>query len=228
MIYREEFKYICSDYELTEAGRRLSAILPYDSHQTEDCYHIRSLYFDTYDDRLFYENEAGIDDRSKYRIRIYNCSDNRISFEIKQKLHERVKKESCPLSKESCLSFIHGNFPSRAPCDSTVMNRIYLEYAMHRLRPVLIVDYERTAFTFPAGNVRITFDRNISISKQIDGFFDPALPLVPVLEPHTHVLEVKYDELLPDFIAQTLEIGSLQRTSFSKYYLGRQLANSIY
>ena len=44
---------------------------------------------------------------------------------------------------------------------------------------------------------------------------------VPVLPAGMHVLEVKYDELLPDYIAQLLETGKLQRTAFSKYYLGR-------
>ena len=36
-----------------------------------------------------------------------------------------------------------------------------------------------------------------------------------------HVLEVKYDEMLPDFVAKQLEIGKLNQTAFSKYYLGR-------
>ena len=37
-----------------------------------------------------------------------------------------------------------------------------------------------------------------------------------------HILEVKYDELLPDFLYQLMSLGSLQQTAFSKYYLCRK------
>ncbi len=35
-------------------------------------------------------------------------------------------------------------------------------------------------------------------------------------------MEVKFDEYLPTFIRNHMEIGRLQQTSFSKYYLGRK------
>jgi hypothetical protein len=35
------------------------------------------------------------------------------------------------------------------------------------------------------------------------------------------ILEVKYDDFIPDFITRLLETGSLQQTAFSKYYWGR-------
>ena len=37
-----------------------------------------------------------------------------------------------------------------------------------------------------------------------------------------HVLEVKYDEFLPDYIYKGIELENLQRTAFSKYYLCRK------
>ena len=37
-----------------------------------------------------------------------------------------------------------------------------------------------------------------------------------------HVLEVKYDEFLPDPVRQLLALETLQRTSYSKYYICRQ------
>ena len=36
-----------------------------------------------------------------------------------------------------------------------------------------------------------------------------------------HILEVKYDELLPHYILQALDTGRLRRQSFSKYYMTR-------
>lgn len=222
MKYREELKFICSDYDLEILKHRLCAILPYDSNQKGGCYHIRSLYFDTLDDRCFYENAAGIDDRKKYRIRIYNSCDTVIKFEIKEKKNSRTYKTAYPLTRNECERFIDGKFLPCAGTGSPVLNQLVLEEYLHLLRPAVIVDYERTAFIYPVGNVRITFDRNISASNRFTDFFSEELFKYPIMPPQQHVLEVKYDELLPDFIAQTLEINTLRRTSFSKYYLCRQ------
>ena len=89
------------------------------------------------------------------------------------------------------------------------------------LAPKVIVEYERTAFVGRVGNVRVTFDRNIAASNAVSAFLQPRAPLTPVLPAGQHVLEVKFDELLPDPVAQVLELGSLQQTAFSKYYLSR-------
>ena len=92
----------------------------------------------------------------------------------------------------------------------------------NKMEPKVIISYERSAFVHPTGNVRITFDRNIMASRVCDDFFEERVSgLVPVLPVGMHVLEVKYDEILPDVIAKQLEIGNLRQTAFSKYYLGR-------
>ena len=77
-------------------------------------------------------------------------------------------------------------------------------------------------FVYDFGNVRITFDRNIGSTSELDSFFDENLMLRPVLPSGKHILEVKYDELLPDFLYNVMNLGSLQRTAFSKYYLCRK------
>ncbi len=86
----------------------------------------------------------------------------------------------------------------------------------------MIVAYERTPFVYAPGNVRITFDRNIGSTTNISGFFDPYLPLRPVLPTGKHILEVKYDAFLPDFLYEVMNLGSLTQTAFSKYYLCRK------
>lgn len=224
MEYREELKFFCSDYELEILKHRLRAILPYDAHQTDDCYMIRSLYFDTADNQCFYENAAGVDDRKKYRIRTYNNSTEKIQFEIKEKLHSKTKKTAYAMSLDECMLFIQEHHSPQIS-DSPVLNQILMEEQMHLLRPAVIVEYERTAFTYPIGNVRITFDRNISAIPDVTDFFSEHPLKYPVLPAHQHVLEVKYDELLPDFIAQTLELETLSQTACSKYFLCRQASD---
>ncbi len=100
-----------SGYE--DRAFRLQNLLPYDSHAGENGqYAIRSLYFDDYDDSCLRENEAGVDNRRKYRIRLYNGSADRLQLEIKRKRHGMTQKLSCLLTREQCeVSLMRGRCP---------------------------------------------------------------------------------------------------------------------
>lgn len=192
-----------------------------DAHQTGGSYMIRSLYFDTFDDVGMDENESGVDLRRKFRIRHYDPASETMRLEIKDKVHGYTKKTSCPLSRAECAALALGEIPpalsSRAP-----LNALRIQMLTNLMRPKAIIEYERSTFVHPTGNVRVTLDRNIAASCAIEDFLSPNVRgFVPLLPAGMHVLEVKYDELLPDFIAQLLELGSLQPCAFSKYYLGR-------
>ena len=200
---------------------RLKSVMSRDIHQEGDCYEIRSLYFDDAWDRCMDENEAGVDQREKYRIRIYDPKSDVIHLEIKEKKSGLTKKRACDLSREECLAIIDDRLPlkldGRAP-----LNSLQMQMRCAKMEPKVIIAYERTAFVHPSGNVRITFDRNIMASRCCCEFLkDRVSGMTPVLPSGMHVLEVKYDEFLPDVIAQQLEIGKLRKTAFSKYYLGR-------
>jgi hypothetical protein len=200
---------------------RLKNVMSQDIHQEGDCYEIRSLYFDDLWDRCLAENEAGVDKREKYRIRIYDPQSDVIHLEIKEKNRGLTKKRACDLSRDECLAIMEGELPlnidGRAP-----LNSLQLQMRCNGMEPKVIIAYERTAFVHPSGNVRITFDRNIMASRCREDFLEDRVSgMVPVLPAGMHVLEVKYDEFLPDTIAQQLEIGKLRKTAFSKYYLGR-------
>lgn len=221
MEYRVENKYLVTDADLVLLRGRLQAVMGQDIHQDGDCYEIRSLYFDDLCDTCMDENDAGVDRRNKYRIRTYGADGSPIRLEIKEKLRGLTRKDSCILTREEFDLAAENRLPL-APDSRGPLNLLKVNARCAGLRPKVIIAYERTAFVFPSGNVRVTFDRNIMASRELDGFFEEHIPgLVPVLPAGMHVLEVKYDELLPDFIARQLEIGTLRQTAFSKYYLGR-------
>ena len=225
MDYRVENKYIVSDLDLAVIYKRLNSVMSMDAHQTGDSYEIRSVYFDDIYDSCMSDNDAGVDCRKKYRIRIYDPKSSPIKLEIKEKLNGLTKKTSCNITKCEWEYLLNGTdelqFGERAP-----LNELLLKKKCCKMNPKTIIVYERTAFVHPVGNVRITFDRNIMASKILDSFFDDRVDgLIPVLPTGMHVLEVKYDELLPDIIAKQLEIGKLCKTAFSKYYLGRLAIN---
>ena len=221
MEFRVENKYLVTDADLAVIAPRLKAVMKQDIHQQGDCYTIRSLYFDDINDNCLKENDSGIDQRKKYRIRIYDPKSGFIRLEIKEKQRSVTKKYSCRLTREECDMIMNGTLPLTFD-DRKPLNELKLQMRCAKMMPKTIIEYERTAFVHPVGNVRITFDRNIAASRFTDSFFDDRTQgLVPVLPSGVHVLEVKYDEFLPDFIAKQLEVGMLRQTAFSKYYLGR-------
>ena len=81
--YPFEQKYYVDAVQLQLLRSRLSGLLQLDAHAGESYYEIRSVYFDDIDNTCYQKNEAGVDDRAKYRIRAYNCSDSRIMLKRK-------------------------------------------------------------------------------------------------------------------------------------------------
>lgn len=225
MDYRVENKYIVPDTELYVIGHRLRPIMDFDRNQRGESYEIRSIYFDDIHDSCLEENDAGVDARRKYRIRSYGPDFDFLRLEIKEKLNGYTRKYSCPLSMAEYEAILEGGRALDFSANK-VLNELLLRMRCDMLRPKVIIKYERSAFIHPSGNVRVTFDRNISASRDIEEFLSPVLPdAVPVLPRSMQVLEVKFDELLPDSIASQLETGRLQKTAFSKYYLGRLALN---
>lgn len=221
MEYRVENKYLVTDAQLALLAGRLKPVMSQDIHQAGNFYEIRSLYFDDFQDRCMDENEAGYDQRRKYRIRIYDPHATSAKLEIKEKLAGKTKKTNCAITRSEAQGLMENSLPllldSRAP-----LNLFQLSARCTKMEPKAMIYYERTAFVYPAGNVRITFDRNIMASQDPEDLFRPyPQALVPVLPAGLHVLEVKYDEFLPKFLFDRLEIETLTPCAFSKYYLGR-------
>ena len=222
--FRHEYKYVSPEGLLSSLQRRLSAIMPLDSHTSGGQYAIRSVYFDDLYDTCFWENEDGADPREKFRIRIYGASKNRITLELKRKERGKCLKTSCPISLDTCEEILEGKIPHLESSQPYLLKKLISQMQFRAMRAVVIVVYERVPFVWQTGNVRVTFDRNIRSSSKLSSFFDEDLPCRPVLPTGVNMMEVKFDELLPDFIAQMLETRVLQQTAFSKYYLCRKFA----
>lgn len=224
--YRHELKYLVDERDLFLLNNKLTGILKTDSHYQNGTYEIRSVYFDDYKDTALKQNLMGVSPRFKYRIRIYNGSNSYIHLEKKIKSHDMTCKESCNLTYEECRQLLEGNY-SISPNDGEFLKQFKAYAAIHLLKPKVIVVYERKAFICPNGNTRITFDRNISSSMDIEHFFEPQIAKRPIMASGKHVLEVKYDEFLPKYIRKALNTGKMERSTFSKYYLCRKHSSNI-
>lgn len=221
--YRHEFKYLISAGELVLIKNRINHLLQRDSHTEQNgIYSIRSLYFDDYYNRCFYENENGTDPREKYRIRIYNNSIDHITLECKRKERGKSLKTTCPLTVEQTKHLMKGQILPSINTQPPLLQKLTYEMLVHRMRPVVIVEYDRIPYVYKNGNVRITLDTNISSSKSIGQFLDENIPKRPIMPTGFQLLEVKYDEYLPDHIYHALQLQSLTQTAYSKYYLCRK------
>lgn len=221
--YRHELKYVISAAELALLRSRIQNLIPLDSHVGETgSYCIRSLYFDDYENRCYYENENGTDPREKFRIRIYNHSFERITLECKRKERSKTLKTACPLTLEQTRMLMVGTPVPDIASQPEVLRRLTLQMLTRRMKPVVIVEYDRVPYVYRNGNVRVTLDMNVCASTAVDKFLDAQIPKRPIMPMGQHLLEVKFDEYLPDFIHHNLNLHSLTQTAYSKYYLCRK------
>lgn len=221
--YRHEYKYVCNAMENAILKTRAQGILKRDEHAGSDgAYRIRSLYFDDLDDRCYYENESGIGERDKYRIRIYNGDISRITLEKKSKERGMTLKKSAGISKEQCRQLMNGQVPSIAEDMAENLKLLLSEMYLKNMRPKVIVEYVRYPFIEKNGNVRITFDEAVSSSNELDRFLEQDLVFRPIMEQGRGILEVKWNAYLPDYIKNSMQLDTLLWSSFSKYYLCRR------
>lgn len=233
MEFRHEYKFIISIPQSLLLKERLSGLMKKDENSGEKgSYEIRSIYFDDFRNTCFKQNEAGTDPRAKYRIRSYQVSDEKIVLEkkIKQngmtrKLQQKLTKDQYEILRRSddkgIVKRASGEelfFHDQPP----LVKELLSLKQMKGMQPKVIVAYERTPFVEKAGNVRVTFDDNISSASEFDAFFSDRLMKRPILPVGQTLMEVKFDEFLPGYIKETLELGKLSQTAFSKYYLCRR------
>lgn len=221
--YRHEYKYIINASQESILQIRAMGILKRDSHADVDgMYTVRSLYFDDHLNSCYYENQSGTDIRSKFRLRYYNDRTNLIMLEKKSKFRGMTMKESCEMSIEECMQLIYGKVIEVQDDMSSVKKQLLLEVQKRMLQPKVIVTYDRIPLVYTAGNVRVTFDKNITSSNEVEKYLNVKYRQRPVLENARSVLEVKWDEMLPLHIKEVMQLDTLQWCSFSKYYMSRE------
>lgn len=222
--YRHELKYYITEGDYALLKRKLSLTMEQDAFAKKNGgeYFIRSLYFDDRDDSAFREKLDGIDERDKFRIRIYNMRDDVIKLECKHKSNGYIKKQSVNLSRKEYEQLMMGRRGFLLNRPEPFAHRMYLEFAQRALKPAVIVDYTREPFVFPMEDVRITFDKNIRTAYRATDMFDANLPTYPVIDGGDMVLEVKFNRFLSTYVRSLLQPDRCQRSAISKYVLCRK------
>lgn len=217
---RHELKHYINYIDVIELGKRLPFVASLDKNGTEENgYRVRSLYFDNYNDKALKEKVDGVNEREKFRLRFYNDNTSFIRLEKKSKKNGICFKESAVVTEEQCISIIAGDFAVLKEGNNPLCMELYAKMHYQHLRPKSIVDYWREAYVYPPGNVRITLDYNIRTSYNTHIFLNPEPVPIPI--PDTFILEVKYDEFLPEIIRGLVSLSSRRSSAFSKYAVTR-------
>lgn len=203
---RHEIKIFLTYEQYLELRTRAVGILTPDPHMPgPEGYLIRSVYLDDAMRTAYYEKDSGVEHRNKYRIRSYNDSDNRIILENKEKIDDRIAKSSALISRSCYDSILQGDYEPLLEYDNPLCKEVYMLHKSRLLKPAVIVEYQREAFIHPLSMVRITFDKAISAGINTLDMFDPKLITEPVFENREVVLEVKYGDYYPMYLAQLLK-----------------------
>ena len=217
---RHELKYYINYNDVLQLRARLPFVASLDKNATEgNGYLVKSLYFDNYNDKALKEKIDGVNEREKFRLRFYNDDTSFIRLEKKSKKNGICFKESALLTAEECTRLLDGDLAILNKKESPLCQELYAKMHYQQLRPKNIVAYQREAFIYPMGNVRVTLDYDLRTSNNVHDFLKPEPIPVPISG--VYILEVKYDCFLPEIIRGMVSLSSRESTSFSKYAVTR-------
>lgn len=219
-VFRKEIKYVVYQHEFTKMRPLLSALMQRDPNGGDFGYVVRSLYFDSVYDQDYYDTVDGRLKKAKIRLRIYG-KDSPIKLELKQKENSDSLKQSLLVTPEEarCMQQCDYEFLSRRP--EPVARTLYMRLLQGAYQPKTLVEYDREAYLYDAGDVRITFDTGMRATASDWDLFAETPPWTTLAPAGTGVLEVKYTSLLPSFLKQIVQTDRLA-TANSKYVQARQ------
>jgi len=221
-IYRNELKQYINIGDYIILRNRLEVICSKDKHaQRSGKYKIRSLYFETPDDKALREKLDGVNNREKFRLRYYDDDFSFIKLEKKSKSNGYGNKITAPVTKEECERIISGDIEWMKKSGRALLLELYGKIKGELLMPKTIVDYTREPYVYAPGNVRITIDSNIRTGIYSKDFLNSEVVTLSPLMADPIILEVKFDNFLPEIIRGAVQLGNRRSTAFSKYAVCR-------
>lgn len=220
---RHEIKILLSYAEYMDLSRKLRLVTTPDANASnENEYFIRSLYFDDIYNTAYKTKIDGVDNRKKYRIRIYGGSKNVIKFECKNKYKDRIKKTSFNITYEQYDSIMKGDIDFLKTIEHPLATEIFTLIVTKGLKPSVIVDYDREAYLHPLSTTRLTFDKHLRAGISSYDIFDENLITLPVFPNDSVIFEVKYNEYIPRHIVDILSSLRGTKMSLSKFCMCKE------
>jgi uncharacterized membrane protein len=222
-VLRKENKYLISLEKFYRIKRQLELFLDYDEHSTNEGYIVRSIYFDTIDNRDMFDTLYGYYEKQKIRLRIYSIYDKYVKLECKRKLGSDTHKISLSITRKEAESMINGDYEFLRNYENAEIKDIYYSLIKEGYSAKTIVEYRRVAFVYPVSNTRICFDTEVKASLTPFNFFEENVGFLPIITSDIGVLEIKYDHFLPTLIKDTISPMDELTQANSKYVQARLL-----
>ena len=220
--FRHELKYRLGKADDYVLNQRLCKLFLHDKNSGKNgCYRVNSLYFDTPYDTALRQKIDGVNCREKFRIRYYNNDLSFIRLEKKFKQNNLCKKYSAKLNVEQVENILKGKIVFLIYSEEPFLNELYSKMKGQMLSPKVIVSYDREAFVYQPGNTRITIDRNLHTGLNSLDFLNLNICQADVSE-QISILEIKYDEFLPEIVELAVQNLNSRITALSKYAVCRK------
>lgn len=217
---RHELKFYINNSTYSILRERLQLIASKDPNMaSEDGYLTSSLYFDDYNHSALSDKIAGTRFRNKYRIRTYNHDNKIIKLECKSKYDSYIAKESSNLSLEEYEKLMDDDYAFLLSKKEQTCTELYSQHKLKLLSPTVIVEYLREAYIANEGNVRLTFDKNLSTSVNGNNLFDKNIVYNNILKDDVMIFEVKFDDYIPTYIKNIISGLPLVKCAISKYVM---------
>jgi hypothetical protein len=220
-VKRHELKYYLSHSDYEYARGLLRELMQRDEHSPERGYPLRSLYLDDIGESGVVEKLDGVLFRDKYRLRSYGKEYDWLKLERKRKHDNIIDKTSVTLSTKQAKRLLNGDHDVLLEMGTAGARALYFDFKRKYLRPVVVIDYIREAYTLPYNNVRITFDKELRTSTDSLDIFDDNLETNKVQREDTIIMEVKYNVALPSWFKDFFHFDSATSSAISKYTQGR-------
>jgi hypothetical protein len=216
-LSRAEHKFLITIDEYLKLRFQLAQSMALDVHSDANTseYHLHSVYFDDqYDSRVF-EKADGLEYHQKYRLRKYGNGSTRLEY--KTKIGTMTNKRSLWVDQELEQAILTRDYSVLYRYrHEELIEDLIIRMKLDDLKPMIVIDYDREAFVYPEGDVRITFDKVLTARR----YDQPEVFNKKLYEPKIMMLEVKYTGILPDFIRAMVFQKNHQPVSFSKYFTG--------
>ena len=222
-VLRKEKKFLLPIDRYYALADQLSRIMQEDGNNQGDGYTIRSLYFDTPEEKDYADKEDGVEVRRKIRLRTYGNGSEIAKLEMKQKQGDNQLKRSLTMKREDASQIIKGDYGVLLSYGSAFAAELYSLMRMLCYIPRTVVEYKRRAYVAKENAIRITFDHHIIATEGYYDIFDDAIRQYPVWDPYLVVLEVKYNGFLLGYIKDLLHDMTGSELSVSKYCLARSV-----
>ena len=220
-VLRRECKYLLNYDYYCSLRHKVSFLLKKDIHNDLNGYNVRSLYFDTLYNKDYEEKVEGFEKRIKIRVRNYDIKSDKFKLEVKSKAGDLQRKVSININRENVYSMCNGDYQFLLEKKDNLCKKLYFYMNENMYKPVSVIEYKREAFIGNINDVRITFDSKIMASPITDNFFVEKPFLMPIGDFDKVVLEVKYNNFLPEFIKNVISLSAQEQISYSKYYMSR-------